>query len=147
MTKVQISSTTLRFLLGCVAGVGLGLSLAACEQGVSPSEPTRDSGRFGDAYQLLANEHPDAPDEPPTIISDSLYVLVSYSGGCENHDFDLRTDTARDTTYLWLHHNDGGDDCEALIHDRLTFDLSNDALENPTILMLNPNNDAPFIVK
>lgn len=147
MTKVQITTSAGPFLLGCVAIFSLSLALAACEQTEAPSETTRDTGRFGDAYEVLTNEHPDAPDEPPAIISDSLYALVSYSGGCENHDFDLDIDTARDTTRLWLRHDNGGDNCEALIHERLAFDLPDDALENPTILLLNPNREAPFVLR
>lgn len=147
MTKVQIPFSAGPFLLGCVAIFSLGLVVAACEQTDAPLEATRESGRFGDAYEVLTNEHPDAPDEPPVIVSDSLLVLVSYSGGCENHDFDLDIDTARDTTRLWLRHDNGGDNCEALIHERLAFDLPDDALENPTIHLLNPNHEAPFVLR
>lgn len=123
------------------------MSVAGCERAVTPVDSTRDSSRFGDAYQVVTNEHPDAPDDPPVIVSDSLYVQVSYSGGCENHDFDLDMETARDTTRLWLRHNNGGDSCEALLLDRLAFDLPNDGLESATILLLNPNHEAPFVVR
>ncbi len=147
MSKVQIPSSPASFLLAGVAAIGLSLLIAACEQGESPSAPAGVAGRFGDAYQVLTNEHPDAPDEPPAINSDTLYVQVSYSGGCEDHEFDLDFETARDTTLLWLHHNGRGDNCEAMIYDRLGFKLPAGALENSTIVLLNPNDDEPFVVR
>ncbi len=147
MTKVRIPSSSGASLRVCIAAIAMSLSLTACEQAGTLGDGLSDSGRFGDAYQVVTNVHPDAPDEPPIITSDSLYVQVSYSGGCENHEFDLDMETVEDTTRLWLRHSDGGDNCEALIHDRLAFELPDAALDSGTILLLNPNHDAPLIVR
>ena len=147
MRKVQIHSPTRLKLLGCAAALLLMIAYSGCGEQEASQEAPRVEGRFGDGYQILTNEHPDAPDEPPAIVSDSLSVMVAYSGGCEDHDFSLQHETARDTTRLWLRHNNGGDDCEAMIYDRLQFALSDDMLESPTILLLNPNAEAEFIVR
>ena len=147
MTKVQINSYLRPVRRSCTAALLLMMAVAGC----GGQEPQEDAphieGRFGDGYQILTNVHPDAPDEPPAIDSDSLSVLVAYSGGCQDHDFSLQHETARDTTRLWLRHNNGGDDCEAMIYDRLLFELPGDVLESPTILLLNPSSEAEFIVR
>lgn len=147
MIKVHIRPSTTARLVASGCALGFCLLLSACEPAETPPEPGRAGGRFGDAYQVLTNEHPDALDEAPLITSDTLHMLVSYAGGCENHDFDLDFEAERDTTTLWLHHNDGGDDCEAMILDRLSFHVPEDALNNPTILLQNPNDSVPFIVQ
>ena len=134
-------------IAGFTAALLLMIAIVGCG-GQKPSEDApRVEGRFGDGYQILTNEHPDAPDDPPAIVSDSLSLLVAYAGGCQDHDFSLQHETARDTTRLWLRHSNGGDDCEAMIFDRLQLELPEDVLESPTILLLNPNSEAAFIVR
>ena len=59
----------------------------------------------------------------------SLYLTVSYSGGCAEHTFSLHTTEGWVNTNppgkdLVLIHDGNGDACEAAIHETLQFDLS-----------------------
>ncbi|MES2765278.1 MAG: META domain-containing protein [Bacteroidota bacterium] len=59
-----------------------------------------------------------------------ISITVQYSGGCEEHEFNLFADeniqpgNATDFVQMMLTHNSNGDMCEALITKELTFDVS-----------------------
>jgi len=58
-----------------------------------------------------------------------LYVDVSYSGGCENHEFEVVWDgliyeTNPPQANILISHNANGDACEAFLSDTLTIDLN-----------------------
>jgi hypothetical protein len=85
------------------------------------------------------------------IDGDCLEIKVSYSGGCEDHEFNLIENVLRCATppidlrkHLWLSHDSKGDMCEALITETLSYDLS--TLQDPTknsvdiVLDVNTNN-------
>ncbi len=77
-----------------------------------------------DAYELETDgEH------EPVIENDTLTLTVSYSGGCEVHDFTLVTDGSfmeSDPVQLvvTLTHDANDDPCEAYPTDRYAFDLT-----------------------
>lgn len=59
----------------------------------------------------------------------TLVIDVSYSGGCEAHDFELIWPEVITMIYpprytVILNHNANGDMCEAYLSDTLLFDLS-----------------------
>lgn len=61
-----------------------------------------------------------------------LYINVSYSGGCENHEFDLTWDgsvleSLPPQLPLRLHHDSNGDQCEAWLTRTISFSV--DGLE------------------
>ena len=80
--------------------------------------------RESDAYELETDgEH------EPVIENDTLTLTVSYSGGCEIHDFTLVTDGSfmeSDPVQLvvTLTHDANDDTCEAYPTDRYVFDLT-----------------------
>lgn len=55
------------------------------------------------------------------LVGNILTLNVSYSGGCEEHVFELVLGTQTD---LYLSHNANGDRCEAYLTENLKFDLS-----------------------
>ena len=62
------------------------------------------------------------------VLGDYLSMSVSYSGGCEEHDFDLISDGRYSATYppeieLVLRHNANKDMCRSYIDETLFFDL------------------------
>lgn len=64
-----------------------------------------------------------------TITDDTLTVSVSYSGGCEAHQFTLvASDTFLESFPVQLHvyiaHNANGDTCEAYPTEKYQFDLT-----------------------
>ena len=80
--------------------------------------------RESDAYELEIDG-----DHKPVIENDMLTLTISYSGGCEMHDFTLVTDGSfmgSDPVQLVvaLTHNDNDDSCEAYPQDRYVFDLT-----------------------
>ena len=82
------------------------LGLAACDSVAS------DAIDLGDPYRVQ-------PSHEPVVFGDTLYVTVSYSGGCEPHTFDLGIDASESTVDLWLTHDANGDVCEALITEEI----------------------------
>lgn len=68
-------------------------------------------------------------NDPPSITGDVLTLNVSYSGGCEAHDFTLITSGVfleSDPVQLQavLAHNANGDSCEAWITETYHFNVS-----------------------
>lgn len=64
------------------------------------------------------------------VENDILSVIVSYSGGCEKHEFSLgaafdfmNTDCSP-VANLILGHENNGDTCKKIIRERLDFNLS-----------------------
>ncbi len=69
----------------------------------------------------------------------TLSIRVEYSGGCEDHDFELwaspffeKSDPPRKR--LFIKHEDNGDACRSVIEDTLRHDLS--SMKTPVILKL-----------
>ena len=63
------------------------------------------------------------------IAGTDLWIEVSYSGGCQEHDFMVVWPEVITMVYppdfgVTLYHNSNGDACEAFIHDTLRVDLT-----------------------
>ncbi len=63
------------------------------------------------------------------IINDHLVLSVSYSGGCEEHDFALNTRGDFSATYppelkITFWHDAHGDRCRSMIDKKLWYDLT-----------------------
>ena len=134
MTKVQ------------VALLAFALAVLGCEN-TSEDQQTRNADRFGSGYEIVTNEEPALPDEPPALVGDSLFAHVAYPGGCQDHDFELESDVANDTARVWLRHQGHGDDCEGMIRDRIEMQVPEDVVNAETVLLLNPNADIPFVLR
>ncbi len=68
-------------------------------------------------------------------VGDFLQIDVSYSGGCEEHEFNLVSNGKFTPTYpveleIHLEHNANGDRCRSLIDKRLFFDVT--PFQNPS---------------
>jgi len=64
------------------------------------------------------------------IEDDSIYISVSYSGGCKQHSFEIvwseeLIETEPPSTSLIIMHNANGDNCEAYITETLLFSIYN----------------------
>ena len=96
-----------------------------------------DNGVSVTRGRVLEIVSPDAP-EPKVdsfILNDielngsMLEIHLSYSGGCEDHEFGLQWDGLVQETYpaktsLQITHNANGDRCEAYAEETLEFDVS-----------------------
>ena len=121
-----------RVLAGlCVLLIG---AWAGCNSPEAPPSPER----FGDPYEILTNLSPNSPDEPPAIVSDSLSVLVAYTGGCTEHTFEPRTRVTGRAAAILIRHDNDGDSCEVYLHDRIVLPLPENVLEAPEIHLLKP---------
>lgn len=124
------------------------LAAAGCRQGAATGdEAEHDRGRFGDPYEVVLGFASAGPDTPPALESDTLVALVTYAGGCADHDFTLRHDAEPDTARLWIYHDAHGDDCEAQVRDEVRLPVPGAVLEAPTVVLLNPLDDVPFVVR
>ena len=134
MTKVQ------------AAALAFALFVGGCGD-ASNDDAAQNSNRFGSDYEIVTNEEPALPDEPPALVGDTLLAHISYPGGCEDHEFELETDIANDTARVWLRHQAHGDDCEGMIRDRIEVRVPEEVAAANTVVLLNPNADVPFVVK
>ena len=63
------------------------------------------------------------------VVNNCLHLIVSYGGGCANHDFEMRWNGALmesmpPQAQLILYHNGNQDLCDAIISEHLFFDLN-----------------------
>ena len=86
-------------------GVLLAALAAGCDSSFSLSRSVPD---LGDPYVVQSRPE-------PVVVGDTLYVTVSYSGGCAEHTFDLGARETESTVDLWLTHDANGDLCEAYL--------------------------------
>lgn len=74
------------------------------------------------------------------VTSTTLYVSVSYSGGCKEHEFKLFGDGAvsNNTTQIYIDHENNGDVCRKMIQQDLQYDISSLGKEKrPITIVLN----------
>lgn len=78
---------------------------------------------------------------------DYIIFSISYSGGCEDHDFELVSTGHFTPTYppeveIFLKHDNKGDGCRAVIDTKLFYDLrplKNDATTQVLLVIKNTN--------
>ena len=88
-----------------------------------------------------------APGDGVLVESTVLTVTVQRSGGCETHEFDLRSETnAVSNATLWMTHDDQGDLCEAAVTKELKFTLPASVRSASSIRLLTPTRD-PFTLR
>ena len=87
--------------------------------------------RSTDAFQIIDAE----------VVGQQLHINVSYSGGCEGHVFELFTDghlmkSLPPKQTFFLKHYAHDDACEALVEEKLFFDLEGTASQGNTLILL-----------
>lgn len=63
------------------------------------------------------------------VVNNCLHLIVSYSGGCANHNFEMRWNGALmesmpPQAQLILYHNGNQDPCDAVLSEHLFYDLN-----------------------
>lgn len=94
-----------------------------------------------DAFSILSAE----------VNGDILSLLVSYGGGCRDHEWEMYTNNRYGKSYppklnIFLKHNANGDMCKALLRDTLKFDLTDVSYKGSDQLHIQMNNFKEFIV-
>lgn len=117
------------FLLICAGLSGCGI--------VSASN-SDDQIEFGDTYEIRTSDPDSGEPSIPAIEGNRLVMVVSYSGGCEEHEFDLRSSVVSDAAALWLYHNANGDPCEAYLTEKLRMKVPENVLGAPARLLFKP---------
>jgi len=86
-------------------------------------------------FVIITNQPPKAIQLDPfdlediEIEGDNIALHITYSGGCSTHCFSLYMSPAAFLesypvqANLYLRHNSNGDACEALVNERLSFNL------------------------
>ncbi len=103
---------------------------------------------FGDPYVFSSGWCGTPPFVPAVTLQENILNMgVSYTGGCEEHDFFLKNCSTNSTVYLWLMHDSNGDTCEAIIWDYFQFTLADEIMDMDRIVVLDPNCEDSVIVK
>jgi hypothetical protein len=145
--KVQFFSSILIWLSLAAVVALTGCKGTTAEETGEEEEQGVVSGQFGDPYQIVTNFVAADPDFMPQLVEDTLVAKITYSGGCRDHDFDLRHQVAQDTARLWLLHQSGGDDCEALVQDEIRMHVPVEVMDTPVIVLLPPQGGPPIMVR
>ena len=124
-----------------------GCKEQSADDDIDNSARVTDRSRFGDDYEIVTNFFEAEPDFMPQLSRDSLVVRLTYTGGCDDHDFDLEDEVEGDTARVWLHHDAAGDDCGERVQDELRFRLPEDVMEARIVVLLSPQGSDPYIVK
>ena len=110
--------------------------LMACQQADEKPNSEFNDSRVLDVCEIQADDAFQIEDI--SIAGDVLMVGVSYSGGCETHEWQICWDgTTQDISppevSLQLGHNSNGDSCEAIRTETLEFDISPLQIPNPGV--------------
>ena len=117
------------------------LILTHCKQ--SPVHPD-----FGLSYEIIIDYNAGAPESPPRMIDDWLFVNIYYEGGCIDHNFSIKKKLRADTAHIWLHHTvPATDSCSDPISDELRFQLPLGVRTHHTIALHIPPGGPPFMLK
>ena len=98
---------------------------------------------FGDQYEITtAGEGVSSP----ALNEGVLTLWVSFSGGCEEHDFVLGKSDSADKITFWFTHKANSDFCEAYLTEKIEVDVSQDLTGEGGVELQNPNGD-PFSLR
>ena len=87
---------------------------------------------FGFGYAVLTS---------PTLAGGALVVPVQFGGGCVEHDFALHYRVEGGQTEVWIHHDNKGDGCQALLRARLHVQLPATLQSQRHLTFLTPEQD------
>jgi len=144
-----------------LAAMVSGCSLVSDDS--SPFSYDITSPDFGDAYRIVTERTisdslgtrtvstpprlDPSPGDGALVESTVLTVTVQFSGGCETHDFNLRSQTnAVSNATLSLTHDDRGDRCERAVTEETEFPLPASVRSASSIRLLAPTRD-PFTLR
>ena len=84
-----------------------------------------------------------------TIEKNIMSISVSYSGGCEKHEFELVGSKLIQKSLppkrgIMLYHKNNGDSCRELVEEILQFDIKNLAYDKKEIVLLLEGYETPI---
>lgn len=149
--------------------VGLIIAGSACEDESRTALPEPDAETVpnvisdGELFNNLAGQRSQVSSDPFMIRKvwrqdEQLYVAVQYSGGCEEHEFDVIWDPeikpvpvdqiGLAEAQLIITHEGNGDQCEAALTDTLKIGLrdiaATSSLDQLNIRIMNGSSDQTF---
>jgi hypothetical protein len=127
MRKLILATFVLTTIFGCKTkqpivkeedGLGMMQELLTANEGFITVDKTYTGPAKGDAFTI----------NDMNITGDSLFIAVQYSGGCQNHTFEMITHgnmlkSLPPQLPLYLEHHGNSDNCRSLITKKLAFDL------------------------
>ncbi len=129
--------------LTSLASIVVLVFASGCEIVSNNSDGDTPAGftEFGDPYTLIARTLFGTGDLMPNLAGNVINVRVQYSGGCEDHTFDLNYRLRQENTIaeLWVQHDANGDGCEALITNELRYILPDEVSDSATIIFIGPD--------
>jgi len=123
-------------LLGVLAGLmscaeTKEIALSTSDVVVAETDPNSDVTIKQKKAKIGAFMESDHRDIESVILKDnSLFIAVSYSGGCKEHELELIGNpmimkSLPPKRAIQLYHNANGDSCRSLVNEVLEIDISN----------------------
>ena len=149
MSKVQkFDRLSLLLFAGLTALIGLASGCEEAPEDVpDPPDEEEDISGFGASYEVVTNRTQDAPEVLPYVRDDTLFMNVSYLGGCEDHSFALGHRVQQDTAQLWVHHDASGETCSTRVADRVRLPLPEEARSAPVLRLRMPQGSPPYTLR
>lgn len=127
MRKLVLGALLIATLGGCKTkqpvvkeedGLGMMQELLTGNDGFITVDKAYVGPAKGDAFTI----------QDMSVVGDSLFIGVQYSGGCKTHEFKMISNgnmlkSLPPQLPLYLEHNGNGDNCRALKSEKLAFDL------------------------
>ncbi|MEX1003011.1 MAG: hypothetical protein WDZ35_12910 [Crocinitomicaceae bacterium] len=130
----------LLLICSCLLISGLIACKPKKDAGTTTSDKVTQSGVLVEDFEKYRDSAP-VNLETLDLHENTLIMQISYSGGCEDHEFSLlglkytsgSNPVARE---IQLYHNNNGDHCRELLEKKLRIDISAFALKNSEPVML-----------
>ncbi len=113
----------------------------SCEEELPPLLPEPD---FGDSYSLDISHG----IKGIYLRGDStLFVYVSYGGGCAKHQFQMQYQFQDEIPYLWFNHQANGDPCKAIISETIEQPMPANFMGREEMFIFVPDIEEPKKIK
>jgi len=99
-----------------------------------------DTTEFGSAYNLVQTQ------TQPSLTTDSLLVMVAYSGCSGNHTFSLKYRVISSIAEVWLFKETASQPCDAYFEESKAFAAPNAIRNSSKVTLLGPQ-DKRFALK
>lgn len=127
MRKLILATAVFTIIFGCKTkqpvvkeedGLGMMQELLTKNDGFITVDKAYSGPAKGDAFTI----------QDMSVKGDSLHIAVQYSGGCQDHTFEMITHgnmlkSLPPQLPLYLEHQGNGDNCRSLITKKLAYDL------------------------
>lgn len=130
-------------LLSCGSTKDVGSAEVSADQKVPEAELVDDFSTYRSAAITIKSI---------LIKGDIMTIHVTYSGGCEEHEFQLLGTTALQKSMpmkrgVMLYHDNKGDSCRELVDEILVFDITALGVSGQEVILMIDKHETPHPYK